>query len=364
MLLVTIPARGQADLPTWTVAGPPAVTLGEGGSPQTELSRVAGAFRLANGMIAVANGATFDIRLFDAKGRYVRTFGRRGAGPGEFENLAFVARAADTAFFYDFRLRRFSTVLLGAEPRLVGARQLTVQNDRGWLDMTGRLSDGRYLAQTAASPRLDGPQGVHRLPTSFGIFDGTASGAIDWLARIDGATMFVHNPTGNIKEATVGASAFSAWAYSAASGSAVWFGESASDSLVMVSGNGQRRTVKLPFPRRGVDARLSAQRRSAALESARSDKGREFIEAQWSGDRVPKIMPYFGGIVPGIRGEAWVREYEQDRYAVIDATGTPRAFVVTPPGLRLVDIGADYVIGIHLDDDGVETVRMYPLNRR
>jgi len=41
--------------------------------------------RLSNGDVAVASIGTNDIRIFASSGRYVRTVGRAGRGPGEFE---------------------------------------------------------------------------------------------------------------------------------------------------------------------------------------------------------------------------------------------------------------------------------------
>lgn len=44
------------------------------------LHRVAGGFRFADGHIVVANGGTQEVRVYDARGRFLLSGGRRGEG--------------------------------------------------------------------------------------------------------------------------------------------------------------------------------------------------------------------------------------------------------------------------------------------
>jgi hypothetical protein len=47
---------------------------------------VAGAGTLSNGLIAVLNRGSYELKFFDSSGRQVRRYGRKGPGPGEFVN--------------------------------------------------------------------------------------------------------------------------------------------------------------------------------------------------------------------------------------------------------------------------------------
>lgn len=47
----------------------------------------AAGLRLDDGRIVIADMYDAAVRYFDASGRLIRKVGRRGAGPGEFENL-------------------------------------------------------------------------------------------------------------------------------------------------------------------------------------------------------------------------------------------------------------------------------------
>jgi hypothetical protein len=59
----------------------------EGGEPEYEFFRIAGVTRLADGSIVVANAGTAQLRFFDSDGRFLKSIGRRGTGPGEFRNM-------------------------------------------------------------------------------------------------------------------------------------------------------------------------------------------------------------------------------------------------------------------------------------
>ena len=361
-------ARAQS-LPAWELSQAPVLTIGAGGAPKTEFARLSDAFRLPNGHVVVANGNPLEMRIFDERGKFLRTFGRQGSGPGEFQQFSWIGLFGDTAIIHDLRERRITTVVLtAAQPKPV-TKPITSTSDRGTFAITGRLPDGRFVAYTLASPRFDGPPGVSRLPWSGGLVPATLDGKVDWFAKLDGMAQFVHNPTGNIKEALVGPTAFSPWSYVATSGNAVWFGDGAADSLTRLSADGTRRTIRLPLARRRPSPAMIASERDQELALARNDRSRAFTNAKYGAELLPRQLPVFQSIQPGHAGEVWVHEFTSprtapSRYIVINAAGIPVAQVNVPAGVRLSDLGRDFVVGVHTDDDGVETVRVYRLTRR
>jgi hypothetical protein len=62
-------------------------------------------------------------------------------------------------------------------------------------------------------------------------------------------------------------------------------------------------------------------------------------------------------------GEPPVVEEGGARWIVLDMTGAAVATVRTPPDLWVLEIGADYVLGVAHDSLDVETVRLYRLSR-
>ena len=59
-----------------------------------ELISPINAVRLTDGRIAAVGWAMTEMHLFDAGGKWLRTVGRRGAGPGEFEALGFLLNSS------------------------------------------------------------------------------------------------------------------------------------------------------------------------------------------------------------------------------------------------------------------------------
>ena len=96
----------------WTVEPTPFVDIHgvtAGGEPMFE-SAIAGS-RLSDGTIVLGDALGSTIRFFDAAGKPVRSVGRRGSGPGEFQMLTWMGRCAgDTLFAYDRRQARMTVV--------------------------------------------------------------------------------------------------------------------------------------------------------------------------------------------------------------------------------------------------------------
>ncbi|MBC7895111.1 MAG: 6-bladed beta-propeller [Cytophagaceae bacterium] len=94
--------RGARAPAQWSTEKKPLLSIGgaEGIGP-TEFTGVQGAMRASNGLVAVADGGANELRVFDARGAFVRTIGRKGSGPGEFDRLITFVRSGDTMFVVD-----------------------------------------------------------------------------------------------------------------------------------------------------------------------------------------------------------------------------------------------------------------------
>lgn len=369
LFLVALAAQAQGVIPTLTLSPAPTLTIADDGTPATQFVRVMGVMRLANGGVAIANRGTNDVRIFDARGKHVATFGRTGDGPGEFRRLEMIGRSGDTAWFYDSGVQRTTSVLLGPKPELLGTTRITAAGNRGSFSITGRLPDGRWVATTNVSPTFDNPQGVHRLPGSTGIIARTGDGTVSWLGDFKSAAIFVHSPTRDIKDAGTGPIAFPPWLRSATGRDQIWIGDSAGDSLVVVRARDLSRfTVRLPIASRAPSRDLVNSERAAELELNKSPNGKAFTEAKYSAKFLPEQLPYFESLLPGPQGELWVQEYSGRRaspaqYLILDANGRPKGRVFVPGGSRIREAGVDYVILAHEDADGVESIRVHRLTR-
>lgn len=365
--LTAVSAQAQPQLPAWRLDPAPMLSLVDDGTPAREFNRIGTAWRLPNGNVVVANVGSSELRTFDSKGALVNTFGRKGKGPGEFERFDVVDVRGDTAILWDAPTMRLTTIVFGAKPEARAMLTVTASGGKRF-DVSGRLSDGRWIVGTTNSPRFDGPKEVWRLEAAIGVVAPKGDGTVDWLVDLPGMAVFSHIPGGDIKKGRTGPAAFSPWYYSAASGPVLWFGESGSDSLVRYEVGGARRRIALPFPAVAPSATLVARASGPEMERAQRTGSEEFTAAKWSAANLPPKLPYFSALIAGMGGELWVREYAPlpatpTRHLVLNAQGVPIAWVPVPAGIRVTDIGRDYVVGIARDADDLEIVKVFRLTR-
>jgi hypothetical protein len=362
--------RADTAVPDWRLGPAPLLTIGGNGSTETEFSRVAGAWRLSNGAIGVANAGSGETRIFDARGTFAHALGRTGGGPGEFRDMGWTRCYGDTVAIYDRVLRRITTILEDGAPRLLATLPLTIRDDRAINGVTveGRLPDGRWLVRAELRPDLK-LRGVQRIPSRSGLAASSGTGSIEWLTEAPDMAVIVSNPAGSQKMVDVVAGAFPPSFIQAVSGSAVWFGDTATDTIVRIDvATGARKTIKLLDPAAPVTRAMVDAARARDLAAARSPKERELVEVEYAAANVPPRLPAFEALVPGTAGELWVQipaasRSAPARYLVLSASGSAIARVAVPAGFRAMDIGRDYVVGLHQDADGVEAVQTFALTR-
>lgn len=116
----------------WLVSKESLVSIGSVSDDSLyELSRAESAIRLTNGEIVVANRGSRQLRWYDSRGRYVRSFGRRGQGPGEFRSLYVFEGPGDTILVYDDVNRRTSRIT--SDGRYRGLDSSGVTSREVWL---------------------------------------------------------------------------------------------------------------------------------------------------------------------------------------------------------------------------------------
>ena len=121
------------------------------GDPAYIFSSIAGLRVLDGGGVLVAEGQAKEIRVYDASGLHVRTFGGSGDGPGEFAALSdLVQLAGDTVWVWDDQNTRLTSFLTNGE--LIGTVAGQGADPRDLFGRIGelhRLSDGTYVAETS-----------------------------------------------------------------------------------------------------------------------------------------------------------------------------------------------------------------------
>jgi len=83
-------------------------------------------------------------------------------------------------------------------------------------------------------------------------------------------------------------------------------------------------------------------------------------------------LPAFASLRADALGWLWAEVFEPDpvehrdvprTWILFDPEGRARGTVSTPPGLEVIEVGADYVLGLWTSDLDVEQVRRHRLHR-
>jgi len=107
--IVESSAPADGTRPRYAVDSAPAVEIRSAGDLDRELGAEAIPTELSDGRIVIADPSVSEIHLFSPRGQELKSFGRKGQGPGEFESIASIARfAGDSLVLYDVLLRRYS----------------------------------------------------------------------------------------------------------------------------------------------------------------------------------------------------------------------------------------------------------------
>ncbi|MGQ0702247.1 MAG: hypothetical protein ACT4PM_03840 [Gemmatimonadales bacterium] len=329
------------------------VRIGTEGVPEAEFHRVAGAVRLPNGEIAVADGGSNQVRYFGPDGTFRRAFGRQGAGPGEFQSMGRPIRFGDTLAVHDGRndrltLFRSDTLLLTRPVRASNATERFYLHDR--------LADGRWLATTGVSPRFSSRP--YRDSIAVGIFPAVGEGDVQRLGWFPGPWIV------SIEGQITGMAAFFAW---------VTARPVAKEILVLDSDQERLRRFALDgteLPGGAIPVRGQPLTRELIEQVKRRDADPD-VPSRWIDTRYdPAVLPDrlpFRGFLVDSDNLVWLEEYRLEekpgRYFILSLDARLVATITVPPGFRATEIGSDYVLGVETDANGVERIVVYRLTR-
>ncbi|MGE0555148.1 MAG: hypothetical protein AB7R55_17095 [Gemmatimonadales bacterium] len=141
----------------WRVPADPTVVIGGSASPDDEqFAGAIAATRLRDGRILVGDRIDWKVRVYDQSGRQLGSWGRRGQGPGEFQDLSRLLRApGDSVAIPSFRsgmlvfddqgnygrvlkLEPIGTSLIAIPPQVI-----SILPDGQYLALSGQIVDPR-----------------------------------------------------------------------------------------------------------------------------------------------------------------------------------------------------------------------------
>ena len=354
----------------WQIGPQPDVSIGvlEGEEPYM-LHWVAGATRLPDGRIVVADFSSGELRVFDTSGSHMATWGGEGEGPGEFRSLTHVAPwpGDSIAAWYTggLGIAVFDSDGNFGRSFALGSSEMAV-----WLRP-------RPLAvrETGDILAIKAPEDADTAVVE--IWDG--EGALS-------ASLGTHSASEVIITTNDEGQKYLSWKV---------FGRELVTGLwgdQVVASPTDRYEIRA-FRADGTLARIVRRDHvpRTPTEADRAPWVEEQLSYYWEGD-VPEALqeqarqefettplaetlgwtfPAFTSVMTDAAGHLWVEEYKfplEDRpgvlWTVFDPTGQVLGFVETPEGLEIYEIGEDYILGWTQDELGVESVQVWPLERR
>jgi hypothetical protein len=362
----------------WRLAPQPVVEIGGADATGPAMfTRAWGVARATTGEIVVSDEPTQELRVFSATGKHLRTFGRRGEGPGEFSQIRGIVIYGDTVYPID--TEQTTAFTLGG--RLVRQTPFPSMGDYRAVDPWGALADGSVI-QTApgrATPEMRARVGTRiEMRALVRIAPDSRSHTILGIIPTYEHYRSENDPPGGDLVA------FAPYTTVAVFGDRLCMGRGVRYELIGMNRDGNanliiRRDLE-PVP-------VSAGARAAYLQKVRTPVSTPGHEAPPQ-ERLNQIaarthfaqtFPAFETIIAGGDGELWVGEFKYQQrtraygeqapanetinWNVFGSDGSWAATVALPARFFPKQAGKDYVLGINRDEDGVERVTMYRLLR-
>lgn len=365
--IVRLPSLEASTAPEWTTE----LVYSTAGRDDLGLGRsyFLSAVLVDDSTLWVADGPR--ITMLGTDGTRMRTVGRSGGGPGEFQWEVSSLGLAEDGSIFAFELFGGRFTLFSPEGQLVSSAT--------------RLASAVADQESEVVAVLDGSNALTLLwqGRPFALGDTVADG----IYHRNKVTLRLHDKSGSIID-SLGAwpglqRAIGNLPIRFASG-AVFDGRMGSivigttDSLDFTLFRGTTRTSRFlgpPFRRAVTDAEIAAWREGVAHESPDADV---FLDLATKFDQLA-VMPTVGGVVLDDEGNLWIGEYATPRNAerrwhIISPTGTPigrlslptRTSSLMPGRIELLDVAHGRLVLVRElgDGDVVIEVRAIESNRR
>jgi hypothetical protein len=361
--------------PAWTVDPEPALSIGLLEGPEEYLlHRVSAAARLSDGRLAVAvTGGEPGVRLYAGDGTYLGSVGGSGRGPGELRQPGQLhVVAGDTLVIWDLgnlRINWFDRDGRFLRDRPVDLSEFQLRSlqrlPASSMVDASLMPDGSMLVRLTEIAGGPPPEGLVRRRHVL-VRASVESSTWDTVAVFRDAEEMRIVVTQARGSATMGFSPPQAKRGSIAFGgvpSRVCVGEQNEPDVGCYGADGVERRIRWPSsPRRLSEGDLATWRGGIARD-------RPDLEQALAGMPIPEFRPPYARIFLDDLLNLWVEIPrgldEQSRpidHEVFDPEGRWLGKVVLPP-LQLLEIGDDYVIGLHRDGLGVESVRVHRLSK-
>ena len=349
---------------SFRIAAEPSLVVGSDES--LPLGRVSGAVFFGDG-IAIADRMSYEVLILDAAGRLLSRQGRKGEGPGDYMNLAAIARHADglvTSDAYYLRVTR-----LDASGGYIGQTKHTLVGPYLMSRIVGAFGNSVLLESWELGWRGSSPAGPIeiRLPVTYEIvrfsdgevvFEGTRPGEEQWAAREVKADARLRDGGTPV---TFGRTAVSAvtdrYAYLADTDSiTITRYDEAGTAVEVVSFEQPRESAEADWVRFVSD--------TLRANEFISEFGLRLLEDL----PARPTLPAFSAMMGGADGLLWIREYTNPLQDQVVWVGFSEAWerkkrITMPVRLHVVDIAEDRILVQAKGAHDETLIEVYPIER-
>lgn len=349
----------------WSVAAQPVWAMGGLAAPDDQqLFRVAGARRLSDGRIVIANAGSGEVRVYGPGRALLASHGGKGDGPGEYQEPNLLDVRDDSIFVFDQQHHRVS--VLHVETGFERSYEVD-WTGAGFPVPRGILGDGSVVigGGMSFSSEEGFPTGLIRPTSTFGWIapDGTTQ---THVAELPAAEMFAQaNDQGFMARGLPFGRATAA----ASTMDGLWIGEADSYELKFFGVKGSlTRIVRLDAPRTAVTGAMLDRHVEEEVEDEQIEERRQEIRRIFREMPIPSALPPYQQLFVDRSGFLWVEDYrpaddDTPEWTIFDESGHVVGRLETPARTRLLDAGDDYILGRTLDELDVESLTLWELSR-
>jgi len=357
----------------WTVPSDPIVSIGDRGGPEeTQFVTIAAAARRSDGTIVVVDRGARVVRLYDSGGRFVETFGSGGAGPGEFLDPSAISLGpGDTVTVWDsqlFRATRFDSSGGLADMNTLDLAEVAKAVEPplypGGVEVLG---DGDFLVRLIEKSGKVPPSGMVRSRSGVLRVSRDLSSIDTLLFFPDTAKVVVNAPFGRYPIAPP--LALGPVVTHRGNPARICIGDRSGPEVLCLDPDGNRVRVRWESASSPVTDEEVREWREANLRLFGEKLSEEDILRMLDQVPVPSVRPDFSDLSVDRAWNLWVRlgptrgsEGRSVDYLVFDPEGILLGKVVLPL-IRVLEIGADFVVGVYRDELEVESLRLYELRK-
>jgi hypothetical protein len=366
----------------WTISDAPKLTIGVLNGPEEyQLVDVSSAAMRSDGSVVVVDRGARTVRLYDAEGEFLALLGGPGTGPGEFLDPGPVlVTEGDSILVWDqpvYRVTRFGPGgdLAGVETVDLAAVATFVEPPTYPGEMEPLLDGNLLVRLVEKAPISKGEKSggfVFRYPeSSFRRPSGALRVSRD-LSRVDTLMFF-----GDVEQVTAEAP-WGPWAVTPAaprqtsithSGDPprICIGDSETPEVSCFGPKGKRRIFRWTSDPRPVTEEEVLRWREANVRSLGEKMDENQVREILTQAPVRTERPPYSGILIDRVGNLWVevgpskrRDPRLHDHLVFDEGGALLG-TVSLPSFRVMEIGADHVVGVLLDELEVQHLQIFRL---